>query len=185
MDRFGIISKMRITKRQKEVLSVIGKLSLIAASLVAPNIIKLLKPENSEKKYRYKKIIDKMFNDKIIYLSGEKIVLTEKGLGLLKQIQVEDIVIADWREKEEWDGVWHLVCWDIPESFKNKRDCFRHKLVESGFYQIQLSLWVYPYNCKEEIAVIAQNLGIAPFVACLNTDYLPQQEKLLNHFGFK
>ena len=176
---------MKITKRQKEVLSAIGKLSLIAAAFVAPNIIQLLKPNNSEKKYRYKKIIDKMFDDKIIFLSGEKIVLTEKGLELLKQVQVEDIVITDWREREEWDGIWHLVCYDIPESFKNKRDCFRRKLIESGFYQIQLSLWVYPYNCKEEIAVIAQNLGIAPFVACLNTDYLSQQKKLLNHFDLK
>lgn len=174
---------MKITKRQKEVLSAIGKLSLIAAAFLAPNILQLLKPKGPDKKYRYRKIIDKMFDDKIIYLSGERIELTKSGLELLKQIQVEDIVINRWQDRpEKWDGVWHLVCYDIPEPFKNKRDCFRRKLIESHFYQIQLSLWVCPYDCKEEIAIVAQNLGIAPFVAYLNTDHLPEQAKLVKHF---
>lgn len=174
---------MRITKRQKKVLSVIGKLSIVAAAFIMPNIIQLLRPENPEKKYRYKKIINKMFDDEIIYLSGEKIELTEKGKKLLRQIQVEDIQINSWQTRPaEWDGVWHLVCYDIPEPFKNKRDYFRRKLIESHFYQIQLSLWVCPYDCKEDIAVVAQNLGIAPFVAYLNTDHLPQQDKLVKLF---
>jgi len=174
---------MRITKRQKEVLSVIGKLSLMAAAFVAPNIIQLLRPENPEKKYRYNKIIKRMFDDKIIYLAGEKIILTDRGKELLKQIQVEDIEINKWQDRpENWDGIWHLVCYDIPEPFKNKRDGFRRKLIESHFRQIQLSLWVCPYDCKEEIAVLAQNLGIAPFVVYLNTDRLPQQDKLIRLF---
>jgi len=46
-------------------------------------------------------------------------------------------------------------------------------------------MWVYPYECKEEIAIISQNLGIAPFVAYLNTDYLPQQERLIRHFNLE
>lgn len=177
---------MRIAKRQKEVLKTIGKLSLLAASFVAPNIIQLLRPKTAEKKYRYKKIINKLFDDNIIYLSGERIELTEKGKELLKLIQVDDIDINPWQdEPTDWDGMWHLVCYDIPEPFKNKRDHFRRKLIESRFYQIQLSLWVCPYNCKEEIAIVAQNLGIAPFVAYLSTDYLPQQAKLTKHFDLK
>ena len=173
---------MRMTNKRKEVLSVIGKLTLLAAAFVAPNIIQLLKPKNSENRYRYKKIINKMFDDKIIFLSGERIELTEKGLELLKQIQIEDIALNDMQDEENWDGVWHLVCYDIPEKYKRERDQLRHKLVESNFKLIQLSLWVYPFDCKEGIAVIAQNLGIAPYVAYLNTDHLPQQQKLLRHF---
>ena len=178
----GNIYNMRMTNRHKEVLSTIGKLGLIAAAFVAPNVIQLLKPSSAEKKYRYKKIIDKMFDDKIIFLSGERIELTDKGLKLLKQIQIEDISLNEMKDEQNWDGIWHLVCYDIPEKFKKERDQLRHKLFESNFYLIQLSLWVYPFDCKEEIAVIAQNLGIAPFVAYLNTDHLPQQQKLLKHF---
>jgi hypothetical protein len=176
---------MRLTKNQKEILKAVGKCLVIGAAFLAPNILQILKPKDAKQKHRYKKMIDRLFDDEVIYLAGEKIELTEKGKQLLQLVQIEDIVIYNWRDKPEWDGVWHLVCYDIPEKFKNQRDYFRRKLIESNFYQIQLSLWVYPYNCKEEIAVIAQNLGIAPFVAYLNTDHLPQQQQLIERYGLE
>lgn len=176
---------MRLSENQKNILKVIGNCLMIGTAFVAPNIIQLLKPRNAKEKYKYRKTINKLFDDEIIYLSGEKIELSEKGKQLLKLVQIEDIKIYDWREEKIWDGLWHLVCYDIPESHKKERDYLRSKLVESNFSQIQLSLWAYPYDCKEEIAVIAQNLGVAPFVAYLNTDHLPQQEKLLEHFNLK
>lgn len=172
-----------MSENQKNILKAIGTCLLVGSAFIAPNILQILKPRDSKERYKYKKTMTKLFNDEVIYLSGEKIELTDKGKQLLKQIQIEDIKIYDWRERKDWDGVWHLVCYDIPEKYKKERDCFRRKLIESNFYQIQLSLWAYPYDCKEEIAVIAQNLGIAPFVAYLNTDYLPQQEKLLDRYN--
>jgi DNA-binding transcriptional regulator PaaX len=145
-------------------------------------LFKFFKPKNKKEKRKISRSIQKLFNDDIIYLSGERIVLTKRGQEILKQVQVDDVLIPS-ANNSEWDGVWHLVGYDIPEDFKKARDCFRRKLIESGFEKIQLSLWVYPYNCKEEIAIISQNLGIAPFVAYLNTDYLPQQDKLIKSFS--
>ncbi|MFA6963513.1 MAG: CRISPR-associated endonuclease Cas2 [Patescibacteria group bacterium] len=172
---------MKLSKNVKAILSTIGLgLALTVASTSPYFLVNLVKSKNKYEKYRYKKIIKKLFDDKIIYLSGEEIKLSENGLELLRLAQVEDITIA--KGKGEWDGFWHLVCYDVPESYKQRRDCFRRKLIESGFYQVQYSLWVIPWPCKEEIAIIAQSLDIAPFVAYLNTDYLPQQQKLLNHF---
>lgn len=147
--------------------------------VLAPNALQLLKPKNSRDKYRYKQSLQKLVDNKIIYLFGEEIRLTEKGQKLLARVTAEDVVIP---KGESWDGIWHLVCYDIPEYRKKERDYFQKKLLESGFWAVQDSLWVYPWNCKEEIAVIAQNLGISPFVAYLNTDYLPGQNKLINHF---
>lgn len=170
---------MRISERQKEVLKTIGLCIVLASALVAPNIIQLLKPLNSKKRYQYKKIIKKLSDNKIIYLFGEKIELTKKGQELLKKIQIEEITI---KHPDKWDGVWHLVCYDIPEDKKPERDYFRKKISDLGFKVIQDSLWVFAYNCKEEIAVISQSLGISPFVAYLNTNYLPQQNRLINYF---
>jgi DNA-binding transcriptional regulator PaaX len=153
---------------------------MLATAIVAPNILQLLKPENTKKKYQYKKIIEKLSHNKIIYLFGERIELTKKGQDLLRKIQIEDIKI---KPPARWNNVWHLVCYDIPEEKKKERDYFRKTISELGFEVIQDSLWVYPYNCKEEIAVISQNLGISPHVAYLNTDYLPQQNKLIKLFN--
>lgn len=160
----------------------IGKSLILASAILAPNIVQVLRPKNSKERYKHKRTVTKLFNDKIIYLSGEEVRLTKKGLELLGMFQSDDIQIFP---QENWDGVWRIICYDVPEQKKKQREYFRGKLVEFGFKFIQKSLWVYPYECKEEIAIISQNLGIAPFVAYLNTDYLPQQERLLRQFGLE
>lgn len=170
---------MRLSKNQKNILKIIGKSLILATAIIAPNIVQVLRPKSSKEKYKHRKTIQKLFDDKIIYLFGEEIRLTKRGKELLGRIQVEEIQVFP---KDDWNGVWHIVCYDIPEAKKVARDYFRTKLSEIGFKFIQDSLWVYPYECKEEIALIAQSFGIAPFVAYLNTDYLPQQEKLIRYF---
>lgn len=156
---------------------------MVGVLLLVPNALQALKVVKRQDKYYNKKIIKKLFDDKLIYLSGEEITLSKKGMRLLKMIQVEDIQINAPAEDEEWDGLWHIVCWDVPEKYKKERDCFKDKLKESGFYKVQKSLWAYPYECKEEVAIIAQNLSIAPFVVYLNTDHLPIQSKLIRYFN--
>jgi hypothetical protein len=175
---------MKLSKNVKAILGTVGLGLALAVGATSPYfLVNLVKSRNKQEKYRLKKTVKKLFDDNIIYLSGEQIKLSGDGLELLKLAQIEDILIT--KGGRDWDGVWHLVCYDVPESFKLKRDYFRRKLIESNFYQVQYSLWVTPWPCKEEIAIIAQNLGIAPFVAYLNTDYLPQQQKLLRHFCLK
>jgi len=173
---------MRLSKKQKEVIKIVGKSLILASALFAPNIVQILRPRNTQEKQSGTRSIKRLFDNKIIYLSGEEIRLTKKGIELLKIIDIEDITI---KSDGEWDRQWHIVCYDIPEHKKKEREYFRSKLIELGFRFIQKSLWVYPYGCKEEIAIIAQNLGIAPFVAYLNTDYLPRQEKLIQIFDLE
>lgn len=160
-------------------MKIIGKSMILASAILAPNILQVLRPRNAKERFKHRRTIKKLFDDKIIYLFGEEIILTKKGEELLGIVQSEDI---SFPTQDTWDGVWHIVCYDIPEHKKEARDYFREKLIQAGFVFIQDSLWVYPYNCKEEVAVVAQNLGIAPYVAYLNTDYLPQQEKLIRRF---
>lgn len=171
---------MRISERQKEILKTIGICVILASSIVAPNIIQLLKPFNRREKFQYKRSLKKLIDNKVIILFGEQIKLTDKGKQLLERIEVEEIII---KKQKIWDCHWHLVCYDIPEQFKKERDYFRSKLILAGFKIVQDSLLVFPYDCKEEIAVISQKLKISPYVAYLNTDYLPNQENLVNFFG--
>jgi len=171
--------KMRLSERQKEILKIVGTCAVLASAIFAPNIIKLLKPKTNEKKYQYQKSLKKLAKNDIIYLFGEEIQLTKKGQALIRKIQIDEIII---KRPKKWNNIWHLVCYDIPEDKKRERDYFRAKLTKLGFKVIQDSLWVIPYECKEEIAVMSQTLGISPYVAYLNTDYLPQQDKLIKYF---
>lgn len=174
---------MRLSEKQKDILKTIGKLTLVASvALISPNLLILLKPKNNQQKYKYTRSLKRLIDNDVIYLFGEEIRLTKKGKELYKIVEVEDIIIP---KIDDWDGIWHLVCYDIPEKKKKERNHFQRKLLKSGFWAVQDSLWVYPWNCKEEIAIISQNLGISPYVAYLNTDYLPSQEKLIKRFSLQ
>ena len=115
---------MRLSNRQKEILKTIGICLVLASAIVAPNIVQLLKPLNRHEKYRYKKSLRKLVDNKVIILFGERIRLSEKGKQLLKRIETEEIII---KKQDAWNGNWHLVCYDIPENFKKERDYFRSK----------------------------------------------------------
>lgn len=174
--------KLILGKKEKEILKIVGTGVLVTASMAVPNLPLILAPffEDGDKKRQTKKIIKKLEEKDVIYLSGDKIELTTKGKKLLEKIDAEEISIP---VPDEWDRVWRVVAYDIPDTLKPERDYFRRKLEELDFIKVQESLFAFPYSCKEEIAVFAQSLGLSPYVVFLTTDHLPQEQSLLKRFN--
>lgn len=167
--------------KEKELIKAIGLGIVVAGAMVLPGLPQILKPFLKKKGPKeFKRILNNLEEKGVIYLGGDKIVLTEKGNQLMKTIESEELVIE---KPEKWDGIWRLVSYDIPEDFKKERDWFRGLLVKLGFVQVQKSLWLFPYDCKEEIAVMAQNLRVSHFVIYMQTDHIPRQTKFLKRFG--
>lgn len=89
-----------------------------------------------------------------------KIRLTEKGRKAAGKYQIDDICIA---QPAQWDKKWRVIIFDIPAvppSSNMIRDVFRRKLKEFGFCQLQKSTWVYPFECKKEITLLREFLGV-------------------------
>lgn len=173
---------MKIGNREKDILAAVGVGALLVGAVLVPGLSLALTPFLSKNRYgrqNVQKSIKRLQDKDLIYLSGEKIKLTKRGREILKRVQVEDIII----HKTEWDGIWRLVTYDIPEKYKKQRDYFRTKLLYLGFLEVQKSMYVIPYECLEEIAVFAQSIGVAPFVMYLTTLALPQQKQYLRRFG--
>ena len=172
--------KLYLGKHEREILRLVGMGILVSTSLVAPNLPSAFR--HKKQKYNLKRSFQNVYDKKLFYLSGEKVCLSEKGQKLLDNIQSEEIEI----KKHEWDGIWRIVSYDIPEDpLKKERNYFRRKLKSLGFEELQKSIMVIPYECKEEIAVLAQNLRITPYVMHLVTDNLPRQEEMINRFGLE
>lgn len=131
--------------------------------------------------YRKKKLARLETEGLIVNLGGDKFQLSKEGKRLLTTCLNEEISI----KRPLWDGVWHLVAYDIPNDFSRNRDALRKKLREWGFTQIQKSLWAIPYDCKEEIAVICKLYEISPWVVYLNTDRLPNETYLIARYALK
>ena len=173
--------KIIIGENEKAIIRTIGLGSLVIASFALPGLPVVLKPimemRGSE---GFQKLLDQLKNKNIITLGGDEIKLTKRGQKLLEKIEVESIEI---KKPDEWDGIWWLVSYDIPNELNNMRDYFRALLKRYGFHQIQASLWVHPYDCREEIAIVAQYLDISEFVIIMSTDHLPKQEDIEQYFN--
>ena len=84
------------------------------------------------------------------------IALTKEGRKLAGKYQIDDLSIA---RPKKWDKKWRLIIFDIPATSNIIRDVFRGKLKEFGFCQLQKSIWIYPFECKEEIKLLREFLG--------------------------
>jgi len=79
-----------------------------------------------------------------------KYELTEKGVARFEQIRFKESV-----KRKKWDGSWRLVVFDIPEEKRVARDALRRKLKIFGFYPLQKSVFVFPFDCQKEILNLA------------------------------
>jgi len=72
---------------------------------------------------------------------------------------------------------------DIPHIKKWARDALRNKLRELGFYQLQKSVFIYPYQCENEIDFLCEVFGIRKHVLLIVCNDFEGSEKLRHHFG--
>ncbi len=109
-----------------------------------------------------------------------QIELTEKG----KQIAQSFIYNNKHKQTTAWDKLWRVVMYDIPSKHKQERDGFRKKVKELGMYQLQKSVWVYPYDCKEEIQFLCDTLSVSykKHILYFETREVPGMEELKRVF---
>lgn len=171
-------------------LGIIGVAGIIALSAVAPNMFYAFDKLFS-KKYRGHKFTRKEKERKIAktfyYLkesgyirmrpSGKdfKIFLTKLGKGKLKKMNLETLIV---KKPSSWDGKWWQVAADIPtEEYKWAADLFRQKLKDMNFFPLQRTLWIYPYDPREEIEFIIRYYGIESFVTVMEINRLVRDDE--------
>ncbi len=87
------------------------------------------------------------------------ITLTEEGTTKAKKYWINDLQIA---KPEKWDKQWRIMIFDIKNEHRMKREALRGKIKELGLYQIQKSVWAYPYNFEKEAMVLKEFFDFKP-----------------------
>jgi len=105
--------------------------------------------------------------------------ITAKGEKRLRNIAVESVEI---NKPRRWDGKWRMIMFDLPIRFKNARNAFRWRLKDMGFFQLQRSVWVYPYPCEKEMLFVADFFGVGEHVEILEVNHILHDQKLKDHF---
>lgn len=108
------------------------------------------------------------------------LVLTENGKDKALTFDLDNMKI---KKPPKWDKKWRIVLFDIPENRKKIRDALRYHIKKLGFYEFQKSVFVHPYDCKDEIDYIIEFYDIRKFVRFIIADFLDNELDLKKHFN--
>ncbi|MEK7156796.1 MAG: hypothetical protein AAB790_03230 [Patescibacteria group bacterium] len=180
-------SRRRWGQVQYALLAVVGISGLLLVTAAAPNALKLLKylPKN---KYRFgnqaksglSRLADKGYV-KFVEAHGKKHAeLTERGRRELLLLQQKFENSASKRRR--WDKRWRIVSFDISEKVAGKRVSLRRTMQSFGFYRLQDSVWVYPYDCEDVIGLLKTNLGLGSAVLYMIVEKIENDRRLREHF---
>jgi len=120
------------------------------------------------------KVIDVFVENKERYIE-----LTEKGVEKLKKFIADDLKIT---LSGKWDKKWRVIIFDIPNKKKSARDAFRKRLKQIGFFAIQESVFIFPFDCKAEVDYFKNLYFIKSYVLYLLVETLESEVDIFGHF---
>lgn len=181
----------------RQVLALLGTGAVIGLSLfVTPTAVILAKPfldakqEKEREEWKQfnpsylKRTIARMRKEKlvnIVYRKGEEIVeLTKNGRRRIIKYSMDNLSID---KPNAWDGRWRLVMYDVPHRRKQLRDIFRQTLKNLGFYQLQESVWLFPYPCEEQVSFLREYYGVGNEVLYVVATKLEDDAPYRTYFG--
>lgn len=160
-------------------------LSLTARPDISFKIIKSAEKEwNKINERSLRDNIRKLYESKLIESQENKdgtvtLVLNNQGKNKALRYNLDTITV---KKPKQWDGIWRIVMFDIPENKKRGRDTLVEKLHTLHFYPIQKSVFAYPYECKDEIDFIVEIFELAPYVRFIRTNDIDIALHLKNKF---
>ena len=118
--------------------------------------------------------IEKKGDEVVVYLKGWNSTILKYSLRSLLDLK---------KKKKKWQGKWFLVFFDVPEKQRNKRNYLRSFLHYIGFYPYQQSVYIFPYECEEEIALIKKIVEGAKYISYVIAEKIEFEDEIKRHFG--
>ena len=125
------------------------------------------------------KLVDFKYNEKN---KTNTIVLTREGRKIALVYNSEKMKI---KLMKKWDGKWRIVTFDIPEKSRYIRDGIRQALRRMEFFEYQKSVFVHPFECRDEIDFITEFYEARSWVRFIIADSLDNELHLIEHFNLK
>jgi len=176
----------------KELLLMVAAGVAIPATFLMPNIPLAMKPLLRALMKKNRVTRTRTLIRSITYLKRNRLVsvahdgdqqiltISEKGRKRVLQYNADRMAI---RKPKRWDGYWRIVLFDIPEKRRRGREALRNKLKHLGFYQLQKSCFVHPFDCKSEIDFVSELFEVSPYVNFVLAKEIEGQSLLQKIFG--
>jgi len=158
--------------------------------LAVEEIIKSLKEIKNLKiaEDKIKKSLKNLEKKEIIYLeeksSNTFVHIKDKNNPTIIKYSIK--ALLDFKKKEKkWNGKWFMVFFDVPEIQRNKRGYLREYLKKIGFYKYQQSVYIFPYECEEEVALIKKIVEAAKYMKYIIAEKIEDEELLKSFFNLR
>ncbi|OGG52893.1 hypothetical protein A3H16_03445 [Candidatus Kaiserbacteria bacterium RIFCSPLOWO2_12_FULL_53_8] len=175
---------------QQALLAAVAIPGLLLVATAAPNVLQLIErlPGNKYKfNYRMKSVASRLAQRKLVRFverNGRKYMeITEAGRQVLEMEQQKRTF--EKRSRRRWDKRWRMIIFDIPEKYRATRSRLRVMLRSLGFVQLQGSVWVYPHDCEEVIALLKSELRVGASVLYTIVEKIENDAALKDHFGLR
>jgi len=103
------------------------------------------------------------------------IILTENGKRKALTYQIDEMEIKKPEKR--------IILFDIPDKKRKERNALRHHLKKIGFYKYQESVFVHPFDCKDEMDYLIEFYNLRRFVRFVVADQIDNELELMVHFG--
>jgi DNA-binding PadR family transcriptional regulator len=171
-------------------LSTIALAGALPIAIIAPKVLSLIKEEHLDRilppnpKQRLYETASRLKRKGLIEFretDGKRHMhLTALGKRELQNIQERSEHV---RKPRRWDRRWRIVIFDIPEKKHALRNKIRTLVQRIGFVRLQDSVWVYPYDCEEVIALLKTDLKVGRNVLYLIADAIEFDRPLREQFS--
>ena len=172
---------------QKTLLATVavGGVVLIAATI--PNAAQLLRyfpgyKKGARFKYQAKSALGRLAAKGLVVFvekDGKRYArITQKGKQIL-DLETEKIRM---KKQKRWDRRWRVVIFDIPERRRSVRIRLRTFMQSCGFERLQDSVWIYPYDCEDLIALAKAKFHIGADALYMIVEHLERDKHLREHF---
>ena len=163
-----VLSRGPSATAAKVLLALVALGTIIIVGAVAPNIF------SAFGKFRYKSFSKNQTTKAFYNLKRRKLIetirdkndvvivrLTKKGETKIRKFSIDVLKIV---KPKKWDKKWRLVMFDVPNYLSKARRALSDTFKDLGLYQLQKSVWVYPYPCEDEILFVAHFFLVERFI---------------------
>ena len=87
------------------------------------------------------------------------------------------------KKPDRWDGKWRIVIFDIPDIRKSTAESFRKSLRSLGLANLQKSIWIHPYEYRDQVFYLAEKMYIKPYIRYMVAEEITGGKSLRKRFG--
>lgn len=175
--------KVRRGEIQNLILNSVKIAEVLSIGLVAPQVIGAMSKLGLITNKRHSEIVrssaNKLVKKGLLIFKEGRYQLTQDGEKKLRQWELQEFKM---NRPRKWDKKWRVIIFDIPEKKRKVRDQIRNLFVLAGFYRLQDSVWVYPYDYEDIIGLLKTDFGVGKDLLYMIVDEIENDKSLREYF---